>query len=68
VLYIAAGGHRIGPPAEVLTSGTLSELYRTPVDVLNVRGRVVVVGTPDEPGGCTHHELTPETQPAGGAA
>jgi zinc/manganese transport system ATP-binding protein len=52
----------------VLTSGTLSELYRTPVDVLNVRGRVVVVGTPDEPGGCTHHELTPEAQPAGGAA
>ena len=68
VLYIAAGGHRIGPPAEVLTSETLSELYRTPVDVLNVRGRVVVVGTPDEPGGCTHHELTPEAQPAGGAA
>jgi zinc/manganese transport system ATP-binding protein len=68
VLYIAAGGHRIGPPAEVLTSRTLSELYRTPVDVLNVRGRVVVVGTPDEPGGCTHHELTPEAQPAGGAA
>ena len=68
VLYIAAGGHRIGPPSEVLTSETLSELYRTPVDVLNVRGRVVVVGTPDEPGGCTHHELTPEAQPAGGAA
>jgi zinc/manganese transport system ATP-binding protein len=68
VLYIAAGGHRIGPPAEVLTSETLSDLYRTPVDVLNVRGRVVVVGTPDEPGGCTHHELTPEAQPAGGAA
>ncbi|WP_138735760.1 metal ABC transporter ATP-binding protein [Modestobacter excelsi] len=67
VLYIAAGGHRIGPPAEVLTSETLSELYRTPVDVLNVRGRVVVVGTPDEPGGCTHHELTPEARPAAGA-
>ena len=60
VLYIAAGGHRIGTPAEVLTSATLSDLYRTPVDVLNVRGRVVVVGTPDEPGGCTHHELTPQ--------
>jgi len=70
VLYIAGGGHRIGPPSEVLTSETLSELYRTPVDVLNVRGRVVVVGTPDEPGGCTHHDLTPPAaaQPAGGAA
>jgi zinc/manganese transport system ATP-binding protein len=68
VLYIANGGHRIGPPGEVLTSETLSALYRTPVDVLNVRGRVVVVGTPDEPGGCSHHELTPETRAAGGAA
>jgi zinc/manganese transport system ATP-binding protein len=67
VLYIAGGGHRIGPPDEVLTSETLSQLYRTPVDVLNVRGRVVVVGTPDEPGGCSHHDLTPETagRPAG---
>jgi zinc/manganese transport system ATP-binding protein len=70
VLYIAGGGHRIGPPGEVLTSTTLSELYRTPVDVLNVRGRVVVVGTPDEPGGCSHHDLTPETagRPAGGTS
>jgi zinc/manganese transport system ATP-binding protein len=66
VLYIAGGGHRIGPPGEVLTSQTLSDLYRTPVDVLNVRGRVVVVGTPDEPGGCSHHDLAPETARAGG--
>jgi zinc/manganese transport system ATP-binding protein len=58
VLYVAGGRHRIGPPSEVLTSETLSELYRTPVDVLHVRGRVVVVGTPDEPGGCTHHDDT----------
>jgi zinc/manganese transport system ATP-binding protein len=70
VLYIAGGGHRIGPPDEVLTSETLSQLYRTPVDVLNVRGRVVVVGTPDEPGGCSHHDLTPETagRPVRGSA
>ena len=64
VLYIAGGQHRIGPPAEVLTSATLSELYRTPVDVLDVRGRIVVVGTPDQPGGCHHHDLTPETENA----
>jgi zinc/manganese transport system ATP-binding protein len=70
VLYIAGGGHRLGPPSEVLTSETLSELYRTPVDVLTVRGRLVVVGTPDEPGGCTHHDRTPEPagQARGGAA
>jgi zinc/manganese transport system ATP-binding protein len=32
----------------VLTSETLSRLYETEVDVLRVRGRVVVVGTPDD--------------------
>jgi len=32
----------------VLTSEGLSKLYGTPVDVLRVRGRVVVVGTPDD--------------------
>ena len=70
VLYIANGGHRIGPPGEVLTSATLSDLYRTPVDVLDVRGRVVVVGTPDEPGGCSHHDLIPgsASRPGGGGA
>jgi zinc/manganese transport system ATP-binding protein len=70
VLYLAGGGHRIGPPSEVLTSETLSDLYRTPVDVLNVRGRVVVVGTPDEPGGCRHHDATPHVpvESRGGAA
>jgi zinc/manganese transport system ATP-binding protein len=31
-----------------MTSETLSALYGTDVDVLRVRGRVVVVGTPDE--------------------
>ena len=34
---------------EVLTTETLSRLYGTNVDVLRVRGRVVVVGVPDEP-------------------
>ena len=38
----------IGTPDEVLTSETLSRLYDTEVDVLRVRGRVVVVGTPDD--------------------
>jgi zinc/manganese transport system ATP-binding protein len=48
VLYLAPGHWAIGTPDEVLTSGTLSRLYGTDVDVLNVRGRVVVVGTPDD--------------------
>ncbi|MGW0394796.1 metal ABC transporter ATP-binding protein [Streptomyces sp. NPDC003042] len=47
VLYLAPGGFRIGPPDEVMTTSTLSELYGTQVDVLRVRGRIVVVGAPD---------------------
>ena len=47
VLYLVDGRFRIGPPAEVMTSAVLSELYRTEVDVLHVRGRLIVVGTGD---------------------
>ncbi|MEU6848900.1 ATP-binding cassette domain-containing protein [Actinacidiphila alni] len=48
VLYLARGGYRVGTPEEVLSSESLSELYGTQVDVLRVRGRVLVVGAPDE--------------------
>lgn len=44
VLYLVDGRFRIGRPDEVMTSETLSQLYRTQVDVLRVRGRIVVVG------------------------
>ena len=44
VLYLVDGRFRIGPPDEVMTSAVLSELYRTEVDVLRVRDRLVVVG------------------------
>ncbi|MEU9086542.1 metal ABC transporter ATP-binding protein [Streptomyces sp. NPDC048357] len=47
VLYLAQGGFRIGTPDEVMTTSTLSQLYGTRVDVLRVRGRIVVVGAPD---------------------
>ena len=50
VLYLVDGRFRIGPPEEVMTSAVLSELYRTEVDVLRVRDRLVVVGTDDLPG------------------
>jgi zinc/manganese transport system ATP-binding protein len=49
VLYLAPDSWAIGSPDEVLTTETLSRLYGTPVDVLRVRGRIVVVGAPDEP-------------------
>lgn len=47
VLYLAEGRHRIGTPDEVLRSDVLSDLYGTPIDVVEVGGRVVVLGAPD---------------------
>ncbi|MGA9869598.1 MAG: ATP-binding cassette domain-containing protein, partial [Rhodococcus sp. (in: high G+C Gram-positive bacteria)] len=47
VVYIVDGKFRIGTPAEVMTTEVLSELYGTEVEVLKVRGRLVVVGTGD---------------------
>lgn len=58
VLYLAPGDWAIGPPRDVLTSETLSSLYGTPVDVLELRGRIVVVGTPDDHG--AHHDHGPD--------
>ena len=47
VLYLVDGRFRIGPTEDVMTSQVLSELYRTDVDVLRVRDRLVVVGAED---------------------
>ncbi|WP_460868504.1 metal ABC transporter ATP-binding protein [Rhodococcus aerolatus] len=47
VLYLVDGRFRIGPPEEVMTTEVLTDLYRAPVDVLRVRGRLVVVGSGD---------------------
>jgi zinc/manganese transport system ATP-binding protein len=52
VLYLAGGTWAIGSVDDVMTSETLSRLYGAEIDVLRVRGRVVVVGVPDE----HHHE------------
>jgi zinc/manganese transport system ATP-binding protein len=55
VLYLVDGRFLIGPPEHVMTSETLSALYRTPVRVVRVADRIIVVGA--ESGGCTgHHE------------
>jgi zinc/manganese transport system ATP-binding protein len=48
VLYLAGRRFKIGTPDEVLTSEVLSELYQSPVDVIRARGRVVIVGAPDQ--------------------
>ncbi|MBJ7350791.1 MAG: metal ABC transporter ATP-binding protein [Rhodococcus sp.] len=47
VVYIVEGRFRIGTPEDVMTTEVLSELYGTEVEVLKVRGRLVVVGTGD---------------------
>jgi zinc/manganese transport system ATP-binding protein len=44
VLYMVDGRFRIGAPEDVMTSETLSELYKTKVEVLRVRGQIHVVG------------------------
>ncbi|WP_234327359.1 metal ABC transporter ATP-binding protein [Streptomyces sp. NRRL WC-3742] len=50
VVYIADGGALCGTPTEVITSETLTRLYRTPVEVLRTSdGRLVVVGQPEAP-------------------
>ncbi|WP_236796372.1 metal ABC transporter ATP-binding protein [Amycolatopsis sp. GM8] len=45
VLYLVDGRFRIGTPDEVMNSKTLSELYRTKVEVIRVGGQIHVVGT-----------------------
>jgi zinc/manganese transport system ATP-binding protein len=48
VLYLVDGKWAIGTPEEILTTESLSKLYGTPVDVLRVRGRIIVVNASDE--------------------
>jgi zinc/manganese transport system ATP-binding protein len=61
VLYLVGTRWAVGTPAEVLTSATLSELYETDVEVLELGGRIVIVGAPDsphaEPGGGHYHHV-----------
>ena len=48
VVYLAPGGSRIGPPAQVITSTALTRLFGTPIEVLTASdGRLVVIGQPD---------------------
>jgi zinc/manganese transport system ATP-binding protein len=56
VLAVVGGRWAAGLPSEILTSETMSNLYASPVDVLRVRGRVVVLADTGDPIG-GHHEL-----------
>jgi len=48
VLYLVDGRFRVGSVAEVMTTETLSALYRADMQVVKVRGGYVVVGEPDD--------------------
>lgn len=48
VLYLAGGSFRIGTVDEVMNSRTLTALYGSPVEVLRIGGRLVVVGGEDD--------------------
>ena len=55
----------MGTPDEILTSARLSDLYQTDVEVVRVRGQIVIVGAPERPHaevGSTeyHHESNDE--------
>ncbi|HET9186458.1 MAG TPA: metal ABC transporter ATP-binding protein, partial [Acidothermaceae bacterium] len=53
VVYLAGGAVMCGSPSEVVTSETLTKLYRSPIEVLRASdGRLVVVGEPEAP---AHH-------------
>ena len=50
VVSLAAGGVAAGTPEQVITTGTLTRLYGTPIEVLTTSdGRRVVVGGPERP-------------------
>lgn len=56
VLAVVGGRWAEGTPDAILTTTTMSDLYGAPVDVLRVRGRVVVLADTGDPIG-GHHEL-----------
>jgi zinc/manganese transport system ATP-binding protein len=59
IVYLVDGRHRIGTPDEVFTSEVMSDLYSSPVEVLRVRGQIIVVGDTQhlcaEPWSTGHH-------------
>jgi len=64
VAYIARGGAICGPPAEVITSESLTGLYGIPIEVLRASdGRLVVVGEPEAPARHTDRHAHSGTKP-----
>jgi len=53
VLYLAAGRWAVGTPSEVLDAEQLTRLYGSPVEVVRLGDRIVIVGGDADAGG--HH-------------
>jgi len=64
VLAVVSGRWAEGSPDEILTTETMSELYGSPVEVLRLRGRVVVLADTGDPLG-SHHDIAELPQQAG---
>ncbi len=60
VLYLADSRFRLGPVEEVMTSKVLSELYRSPVEVIRRGNQIVVLGAEDHP--LAHHDHCEEVR------
>ena len=56
VLYLAYGRAALGAVDDVITSAVLSKLYRTPIEVLRVDGRIIVVSAHGEMDVHAHHD------------
>ena len=55
VVYVAAGRAAAGPADEVIRTEVLSALYGSHVDVLNVRGRILVIAGDEQQEPQAHH-------------
>ena len=61
VLALVDGRWAAGKPNEVLSSGSLSRLYGSPVEVVRVAGRVIVLSDVGDPAG-GHHDHSTDPQ------
>ena len=66
LMAVVGGRWAVGRPDEILTTTTMTELYGSHVEVVRVRGRVVVLADTGDPLG-SHHDLAalPEQLQAG---
>ena len=55
VVYVAGGRAAAGPTDEVIRTEVLSALYGSHVDVLNVRGRIIVIAGDEQQEPQAHH-------------